>query len=99
MNPTFASFLEPAGLIVAAGLITSLVQLIKSVVPAIDARVSGALMAFVFSAVLYVLTAVSVGVATLDAGLVIFAAWLACATSAVGAYATITHVASSRGEG
>ena len=97
MNPTFASFLDPTGLIVAAGIITALVQLLKAVFPALDARVSGAVMAFTFSAVLYVLTAVSVGVPTLDAGLVIFAAWLACATSAVGAYATITHVATQRG--
>ena len=88
---TFASLLEPTGIIVAAGLVTTLVQLIKSVFPMVDARVSGALMAFVGSALLYVLAAVSTGISTLDAGLVVFAAWLACAASAVGIKATVDH--------
>jgi hypothetical protein len=89
--PTFASFLTPEGIIVAGGIITTLIQLIKGVFPAIDARVSGAVMAFVISAILYALVAVSTGVAGLDAGLAVFAAWLACATAAVGVYATVKH--------
>ena len=47
MDVTFASFLTPQGVVAAAATITVLVQLIKTVLPAIDARVSGALMAFV----------------------------------------------------
>lgn len=93
---TFASFLTPNGIVVAAGIITTLVQLLKTVFPAIDARVSGAVLAFAFSAVLYVLTAIAVGVGTLDAGLTVFTAWLAAALSAVGAYATVLHVQAQR---
>lgn len=92
---SFASFLTPEGIVIAGGLITALVQLIKTVLPAIDARVSGALMAFVLAAIIYVLVAISTGVNELDAGLTVFAAWLACATAAVGTYATTAHVATS----
>lgn len=93
---TFASFMTPEGVIVAAGLVTVLVQLIKTVFPAIDARVSGALLAFVLTAVLYVFTALATGPATWDAGLVLFAAWLSCATSAVGIKAASDHVQTAR---
>ena len=96
MTPTFASFLEPAGIVIAGGLITGLVQLIKTTFPALDARVSGAVLAFAFSAILYVLTAVATGAGSLDAGLTVFWAWLAAATAAVGTYATVTHVAETR---
>lgn len=89
---TFASFLTPQGVIVAAGLVTVLVQLIKTVFPAIDARVSGALMAFVLTAVLYLITALATAPSTWDAGLVLFAAWLSCATSAVGIKSATAHV-------
>lgn len=96
---TFASFLTPTGIIAAAALVTGTVQLIKSVVPAIDARVSGALMAFVLTAILYVLAGIATGVSSLDAGLVVFAAWLACATSSVGIKATSDHVTANSSAG
>ena len=92
MDLTFQSFLTPQGVVAAAAIITVLIQLIKSVFPAIDARVSGALMAFVLSAVLYVLTALAVGVVDANAGLTVFLAWLSCATSAVGIKSTADHV-------
>lgn len=92
MNITFASLLTPEGLVIAGAIITSLVELIKRVMPAIDERVSGALMAFVLSAILYVLAGIATGVGTLDAGLTVFMAWLACATAAVGINSTISHV-------
>lgn len=90
--PTFASFLTPAGVVAAAAVITALVQLVKSVSPALDARVSGAVLAFVFSAVLYLATAAATGIPTWDAGLAVFLAWLGCATSSVGIKATSEHV-------
>lgn len=91
-TPTFASFLSPEGIIVAGGLITAFVQLIKTVFPVIDERVSGAVMAFSLSAILYVATALVVGVGTPDMGLTVIASWLACATAAVGTYASVQHV-------
>ena len=96
---TFASLLEPTGVVVAAAIITAVIQLIKGVSPAIDARISGATMAFVLSAVIYVLAAISTGVKDMDAGLLVFMAWLSCATSAVGIKSATTHVAESRATG
>lgn len=94
---TFASLLTPGGVVVAAGAVTVFVQLVKTTFPPLDARVSGALMAFGLSAVVYVLAALSTNVATMDAGLVVFMAWLSCATSAVGIKSATTHVAEARG--
>ena len=99
MNITFASLLTPEGIVIAGGLITSLVELIKRVLPTIDARVSGALQAFILSAVLYVLAGIATSVGSLDAGLTVFMAWLACATAAVGINSTVTHVAGTTGGG
>jgi len=92
MGLTFESFLNPEGVIAAAAVITVLIQLIKSVFPALDARISGALMAFVLSAVLYVFTALAVGIVDANAGLTVFLAWLSCATSSVGIKSTADHV-------
>jgi hypothetical protein len=90
-NPTFASFLTPEGIVVAGGLITAFVQLIKTVFPIIDERVSGAVMAFSLSLVLYIVTALVVQTTTPDAVLTVIASWLACSTAAVGVYATVRH--------
>lgn len=95
MNITFASLLTPEGIVIAGGIITTLVELIKRVFPAIDEKVSGALLAFVLSAILYVLAAVATSVTDLDAGLVVFMAWLATATAAIGINSTVTHVQSN----
>ena len=95
-SPTFASFLTPEGIIVAGALITGLIQLLKTSIPAFDARVSGALAAFVISLVLYVITAAATGANTPDLLLTVFASWLACATASVGVYAAANHVATNR---
>lgn len=89
---TFESFLTPEGVIVAAGAVTGFVALIKGVFPPIAERVSGALMAFIVTGVLYGATAWAVGVADPNAGLVIVFSWLGCATSAVGIRETVVHV-------
>jgi len=88
-NPTFASFLTAEGIVVAGALITAFVQLIKGVFPVIDERVPGAVMAFVLSGVLYVITAIVVGIGSPDAALTVVASWLACATASVGVYSTV----------
>ena len=86
---TFASFLTPEGIVVAGGIITTLISVLRTALP-IVATIHGALLALIISAVLYVLTAVSVGVGNLDAGLTVFAAWLACASTAVAAHEVVT---------
>lgn len=90
-SPTFASFLTPEGIIAAGSLITAFIALLKSVFPAIDAKVSGAVMAFVLSAILYLVTALVIGLPDADAYLTVLASWLACATAAVGVHSTIKH--------
>ena len=95
---TFASLLTPEGAVAFAAVVTGFIAVVKYTFPVIDARVSGALMAFVLTAIAYVLCAVSVGTTTLDAGLLVFVAWLGCATSAVGIHSTATHVSATRGE-
>ena len=88
---TFASLLTAAGAGIAAGLITTLVELAKRIT--VDSLpVSGAALAFGLSAILYVLVGIATGVSTLDAGLVVFVAWLTCATAAVGVHSTLRHV-------
>lgn len=87
-SPTFSAFLTPEGIVVAGGLITAFVQLIKTVFPIVDEKVSGAVMAFGLSAILYTITAVVVGISTPDQGLTVVASWLACATAAVGVHST-----------
>lgn len=93
--PTFENLITPEGVVIAAGLITGLVQLLKTSFPIIDARISGASMAFVLSAVLYVVAAwalTSNGVISgADGFLAVFMAWLAAATSAVGIKSSFDH--------
>jgi len=97
MNPTFADFLTPAGLVVAAGVVTGFVQLVKTTFPIIDARVSGAVMAFSLSCLLYVVTAAATGISTPDQALAVILSWLGCATAAVGIKATADHVTAVKG--
>jgi len=94
---TFASLLDAAGAGVAAVIITSLVQVLKAVLPAVMERVGGALAAFAGSAVLYFLAGIATGVSTFDAGLNVFLSWLTCATAAVGTYSTIRYAQAARG--
>lgn len=83
MDVTFASFLTPPGMLVAAGLITTLVALLKTSIPP-AADWNGATMAFVLSALLYGATAVALAPATPDGYLLVFTAWLTTAAGAVG---------------
>jgi hypothetical protein len=92
-GPSFASFLTPGGAIVAAGIATAFIEVIKASIPVVGNAVSGALMAFILTAILYVFTALAVGVATPDDGLNIFLAWLTCSTSAIGIKSVTGHVA------
>lgn len=96
---TFAQLLEPEGIAAFAALVTGFVALLKYVFPPLDAKVSGALMAFVLTAIGYILCGASVGVATLDAGLLVFVAWVTCATASVGINSTVSHVQAVRSTG
>lgn len=96
MATTFADLITPAGIAVAAALIVSLVQLLKTVFTKLDQAVSGATLAFVLSAVLYVLTAIALRgegqISGADGYLGIFLAWVSVAIGAVGIKSTFDHV-------
>jgi hypothetical protein len=83
---TFASFLTPAGVVIAAGIVTTFIELGKKVFPAIYDRVNGLQQSFILTAGLYVLVGLSIAPDSLDDLLGVFLAWLSCATSAVGFY-------------
>lgn len=92
---TFQTLVTPAGALVAATAVKLLVDLIKAVLPRVDAAVSGALLAFVLSGVLYVAAALSLpslGV-VLDANgyLNIVIVWLTAAAGAIGITGAISH--------
>ena len=87
---TFAALLTAAGAGIAATIVTGFISLIKTAITPI-AGWNGAAMAFVLTAVLYVLAAISTSVGTLDAGLNVFIAWLTCATAAVGVHKVLVR--------
>ena len=81
---TFEQLLLPPGIVVAGAIISGLVQLLKRVFP--NLPLNGLQQAFIYSVVLYVLTAFAVGVSSLNDGLLVFTAWLTCAGAAVTTY-------------
>ena len=83
---TFAFLLTAAGVGIAAGIITAVVALLLKTFPSIRTHVTGAALAFALSGILFILAGVSVGADSLDEGLVVFVAWLTCATAAVGVH-------------
>jgi len=85
-NITFAVMLTAAGTGIAAAIITGLVTLIGRVFPILLERITGAVLAFALSLALYIVTGIAVGVDSLDEGLVIFVAWLSCASASVGVH-------------
>lgn len=96
MGVTFEDFLTPAGLTIAAALVTGFIQVLKATFAGLDARVSGALMAFVITAVLYAATGFAVPPHDPNGVLTIFLAWLGCAEVAIGIKATADHYVATR---
>jgi hypothetical protein len=90
---TLALLLAPGGGFLAASIIRQLVEVLKVAIPRLDARVSGALQAFVLSAVLYTVVYLAIGTATAESVFAAFLGFLSCATSAVGINSAIDHVA------
>lgn len=89
---TFAFLVSPPGIIAAGALVTLFVQVLKGAFPGLDARVSGALLAFLTSAALYVATTFALSPLTPDGFLNVFASWLTCAAAAVGIKSATAHV-------
>lgn len=90
---TFASLATTTGAVVAAGIIFGTIQVLKGAFPNFVSRITGAGLAFVLSAILYVITAIVLAPGNADGYLVIFIAWLNCALAAVGIHATTSTMA------
>lgn len=89
---TFSDLITPAGIVGAAALIVMLVQVIKGALPIVGERVSGALLAFMATGLLYIAAAIVLGGTNADALLQIFASWVAVAGLAMGIKAGADHV-------
>lgn len=96
---TLVALFTAGGAVAAAAVVRQLIELLKVAIPVIDARVSGAALSFVLSAVLYVLAFVAVGTHTPDGAFAAFLSWLACATAAVGINSTVDHYRAVRSGG
>ena len=97
MTFTFEDLTTAAGAAAAAGLVMVLVQLLKAVLPQLFARLTGALWAFIGTAVLYLVGALVLAPswANANAGLAYFIAWVTAATAAVGIHAAATQGAAT----
>lgn len=89
---TFADLITPAGIVAAAALIVSFVQVIKGAFPSVGERVSGALLAFLATGLLYVAAAIVLPHSAPDQLLQVFASWVAVAGLAIGIKAGGEHV-------
>ena len=87
---TLASLLGTAGAVIAGGIITTLVSVVKTYLP-FTANWDGMVMAFAASAGLYVLVGISVGVPNLDAGFNVFMSWLACLATGIAAHKAVVN--------
>lgn len=94
---TVEMLLSAAGAGIAAVIVASFVELLKKVFPPLDARVSGAFMAFTVTAILYIWVWFASGPATANEQLSLIVAWLTCATAAVGANSVVKHTAAQAG--
>lgn len=83
MEQHLADLLTTTGSLAFATTVTLLISVLRTAFPPI-ASWNGAGLAFVLTLVFYVLAGVSTGATTLDAGFVVFLAWLGCAVEAVG---------------
>lgn len=93
---TFAALVTAPGIAAAAALSTSVISLTKRVSPWLDANFSGAVMAFIFTALVYAIGFVVAGrPVTPDGALLWIVSWVTCATAAVGVHSAATHTATN----
>lgn len=88
----FADLTTPAGIVAAAALIVTLVQIIKAAFPIVGQRLSGALLAFMGTGLLYAIGAWVLPHGEPDQLLQVFAAWVAVAGLAIGIKSGGEHV-------
>lgn len=99
VNLTLAALFTAGGAVAAAAVVRQLIELLKVAFPALDARMSGATMAFLLSLLLYVLAWAAVGGRDAEGIFLAFLSWIACAVAAVGINSTVDHVREVRSGG
>jgi hypothetical protein len=93
---SFEALLTPEGITVAAALLVTFVEIVKTALPPVDQHISGATLAFLFSGLLYGSAALVLPDAGPDLYLSIFTAWIATAAAAMGIRAGASHIAEVR---
>jgi len=99
VNLTLAALFTAGGAVAAAAIIRQLIEVLKVAIPALDARVSGALQAFILSLVVYALAWLAVGGRDADAIFLAVTSWVGCAVAAIGINSTVDHVQAIRSGG
>ena len=98
-DPTLASILTLAGAAIAAPLVTTFVEMMKRLLPVIEAHRWEQAIALATSLVLVIVASIdrhmTIGQTTLNDGFVSFVAWLAIAKLATGVYDEATSQPSS----
>lgn len=89
----FEDLITPAGIVAAGALVALLVQTIKTMFPAIDKRVSGALQSLVVVTVLYVLADIQIAPVDLNGHFQVFLSGVAVLSAAIGVHSGVSHAA------
>jgi hypothetical protein len=85
MELTVADLFTAAGAGAAALVVRQVIELAKAALPALDAKVSGALQAFVLTAAVYAAATLASPEQQTPNGVIAAAvAWVTCATAAIG---------------
>ena len=95
MDIQLVDVLTIAGAVAAAGLITTLVEVLKRTIPVISTRSWEQALALAFSMILVVVAFVDQHAYTLDAAFAAFVAWLAIAKLATGIHDEFTRAPGS----
>lgn len=82
---TLASLLTAAGALIAATIVTLLVDVLKVPFP----NLNGLIATFVASLILYVIVFFDSGILTLGELFLVFLSWLACAAAAFGLHKSV----------
>lgn len=84
MSFTFEDLTTAAGAASVAALAFIVVELLKAVIPNLFNRVTGALIAFSFTGVIYAIGAMVLSPLDANGYLALFISWIFCAAGAVG---------------
>jgi hypothetical protein len=94
---TFAIIVTTSGAVVAAGLVTTVIEIGKKVFPGLYAKVNGLQQAFILTVALYIAATLAIPWDSPDDLLGIFMSWVACLGTAIAGYEVIVKEALNGG--